>query len=72
MGIHIDGKYVINYLRFADDIGLVLIASKPDDLQAMVNELNEKSNETGQKINLQKTKIMARDTVNISLGQSQL
>ena len=61
---------MLNNLRFADDI--VLIASNPDDLQTMVNELSEKSNEAGLKINLQKTKIMARDTVNISLGQNQL
>jgi hypothetical protein len=69
LGIKIDGKY-LNNLRFADDI--VLIASTPNDLQKMINELNEKSNEVGLTINLQKTKIMARDTVSISLGHEQL
>ena len=55
-GILIKGK---SHLRFADDI--TLIARDQDELQSMIEELNEKSEQIGLKINSTKTKYLTND-----------
>ena len=54
-GINIDGKTLTN-LRFADD--LVLFAHTAIDLQALLEDLNNKSTDAGLKIHTGKTKVM--------------
>ena len=50
-GININGER-LNHLRFADDI--VVIGHSPKDLEVMINELQEKSNKLGLRINMKK------------------
>ena len=57
-GILIDGER-LNHIRFADDI--TLIAENQSDLQIMIKELNEKSEQIGLKININKTKYLTND-----------
>ena len=57
-GINIDGEN-LNHLRFADDI--VLISENPDELQAMLSDLNKESLKVGLKMNRSKTKVMYND-----------
>nr|ADF18552.1 endonuclease-reverse transcriptase [Bombyx mori] len=55
VGIGINGR-VVNNLRYADDT--ILIAASEADLQAIVNKVNECSEEAGLSINISKTKFM--------------
>ena len=57
-GILINGER-LSHLRFADDI--TLIARDQDELQSMIEELNEKSEQIGLKINSTKTKYLTND-----------
>ena len=55
-GIRINGE---RHLRFADEI--TLIVRDQDELQSMIEELNEKSEQIGLKINSTKTKYLTND-----------
>jgi hypothetical protein len=55
-GIKINGEW-LNNLRFADDT--VLIAQSREDLQAMLDEFEEKSREAGLEINVEKTVLLS-------------
>ena len=56
VGMHISGKH-LNNLRFADDV--VLIATSPEGLQALIDEVDRVSKEFQLEISTSKTKIMA-------------
>ena len=56
VGMRISGKY-LNNLRFADDV--VLIATSPERLQALIDEVDRVSKEFQLEISTSKTKIMA-------------
>ena len=56
-GINVDGVY-LNHLRYADDI--VIIAECAEDLQLMLEQLYHASLRTGLKMNMDKTKVMAK------------
>ena len=59
-GLKIDGKY-LSHLHFADDI--LICAITPHELQQMLQELADQSDNQGLKINKSKTKvIMETDT----------
>jgi len=60
-GININGEH-LNHLRFADDI--VLITDDVNDLEEMLNQLNDESNNIGLKINKGKTKVMFNNFIN--------
>ena len=47
----------INNLRYADDI--TLMAESEEELKSLLKKVKEKSEKTGLKLNIQKTKIMA-------------
>ena len=74
MGIKIDGEW-LNNLRFADDI--VLISKDPQELQAMINQLNTYSKAIGLEMNLFKTQIIfnelvdAQDQIIVEVGWSR-
>ena len=55
LGVRISGKH-LNNLRFADDV--VLIATSPERLQALINEVDDVSKEFQLQISTRKTKIM--------------
>ena len=55
-GIKIDGRN-INHLRYADDTALM--AESDEELKSLLMKVKEKSEKTGLKLNIQKTKIMA-------------
>ena len=55
VGLRTNGKN-ISHLRFADDI--VLISSSSTELQEMIIQLNEESNQLRIKMNMKKTKVM--------------
>ena len=55
-GIKIAGRS-INNLRYADDI--TLIPESKEELKSLLMKVNDKSEKTGLKLNIQKTKIMA-------------
>ena len=74
MGIKIDDEW-LNNLRFADDI--VLISKDPQELQAMINQLNTYSKAIGLEMNLFKTQIIfnelvdAQDQIIVEVGWSR-
>ena len=55
-GIKIAGRN-INNLRYADDT--TLVAESEEELKSLLMKVKEKSEKTGLKLNIQKTKIMA-------------
>ena len=55
-GIKIAGRN-INHLRYADDT--TLMAESEDELKSLLMKVEEKIEEVGLKLNIQKTKIMA-------------
>lgn len=57
-GIKINGEWLSN-IRFADDT--VLISQNKRELQKMVNEFQEKSKQSGQVINTDKTKLISNE-----------
>ena len=63
-GILINGER-LSHLRFADDI--TSIACDQDKLQSMIEELNEKSEQIGLKINYTKTKYLTNDIIRINI-----
>ena len=54
-GLNIEGG-ILNHLSFADDN--VLIGNTAEEVETKLEDLNRKSNETGLKINMSKTKVM--------------
>ena len=59
-GIKIAGKN-INNLRYADDT--TLMAESEEELKSFLMKVKEESEKVGLKLNIQKTKIMASDTI---------
>ena len=59
-GIKIAGRN-INDLRYADDT--TLMAESEEELKSLLMRMKEKSEKTGLKLNIQKTKIMASDPI---------
>ncbi|KAK6018737.1 endonuclease/exonuclease/phosphatase family protein [Ostertagia ostertagi] len=59
-GININGYY-LNHLRYADDV--VIIAHESQKLQRMLQEVYEKSQAVGLKINFTKTTIMTNSVI---------
>ena len=55
-GIKIAGRN-INNLRYADDT--ILMAKSEEELKSLLMKVKEKSEKSGLKLNIQKTKIMA-------------
>ena len=53
-GLKVDGEY-LSHLRFADDI--LICANTPHELQQMLQELADDSENQGLKINKSKTKV---------------
>jgi len=70
-GVSVNGSY-LNNLRFADDI--VLIAPNLTELEEMINELAQVSEEiAGLLINIQKTKILSNSTQGtVKLGNQEI
>jgi len=54
-GFQIQGR-VIHNLQYADDV--IVITTSPDDLQELINRVRASSEEVGQLINTDKTKVM--------------
>ncbi|MEG7521477.1 MAG: reverse transcriptase domain-containing protein, partial [Chromatiales bacterium] len=61
-GLRIDGEY-LSHLRFANDI--LICANTPHELQQMLQELADESENQGLKINNSKTKVMMENNTNI-------
>ena len=59
-GIKIAGRN-INNLRYADDT--ILMAGSEEELKSLFMKMKEESEKVGLKLNIQKTKIMASDTI---------
>ena len=59
-GIKIAGRN-INNLRYADDT--TLMAENEEELKSLLMKVKEKSEKTGLKLNIQKTKIMASGSI---------
>ena len=59
-GIKIAGRY-INNLRYADDI--TLMAESEEELKSLLKKVKEKSEKTGLKLNIHKTKIKASSPI---------
>ena len=59
-GIKIAGRN-INHLRYADDT--TLMAENEEELKSLLMKVKEKSEKTGLKLNIQKTKIMASGVI---------
>ena len=51
----------INNLRYADDT--ILIAESEEELKSLLMNVKEKSENTGLKLNIQKTKVMASSPI---------
>ena len=60
IGIKIVRKNV-NNLRYADDT--TLMAESEEELKSLLMKVKEKSEKVGLKLNIQKTKIMASDSI---------
>ena len=58
-GIQIAGRN-INNLRYADD---TILMAESEELKSLLMEVKEESEKVGQKLNIQKTKIMASGSV---------
>ena len=59
-GIKIAGRN-INNLRYADDT--TLMAEREEELKSLLRKMKEKSQKAGLKFNIQKTKIMASNSI---------
>ena len=59
-GIKIAGKHIFN-LRYADDS--TLMAESKEELMSLLMKVKEESEKVGLKLNIQKTKIMASDSI---------
>ena len=59
--LEIVGRH-INNLRYADDI--ILMAESEEELKSLLMRMKEKSEKSGLKFNIQKTKIMASGPIN--------
>ena len=54
-------KRIINNLRYADDT--ILMAESKEELRSLLMKVKEKSERTGLKLNIQKTKITASSPI---------
>ena len=61
-GIKIAGRN-INNLRYADDI--TLMAESEEELKSLLMKVKEESEQTGLKLNVQKTKIMTSSPITL-------
>jgi len=61
-----------NRLRFADDIILHIISGDAGELEEMLQELKEASQAVGLKMNLQKTKIMSPNDIQVVIDNHTL
>ncbi|MEG7521679.1 MAG: reverse transcriptase domain-containing protein, partial [Chromatiales bacterium] len=68
-GLRIDGEY-LSHLRFADDI--IICANKPHELQQMLQELADKSENQGLKMNNSNTKVMMENDAPIYVNTTQI
>ena len=59
-GIKIAGRN-INNLRYADDT--TLVAEREEELKSLLMKVKEESEKVGLKFNIQKTKVMATDSI---------
>ena len=59
-GVRIAGRN-INYLRYADDT--ILMAESEEELKSLLMKVKEESEKVGLKLNIQKMKIMAPDSI---------
>ena len=64
IGIKVSGR-IINNVRYADDI--VLIATSPDDLQKLLDNVDEVTRKFGLEISTRKTKVMTAANEKIPL-----
>ena len=60
VGIKISGRN-INNLRYADDT--ILMAGREGELNSLLMKMKEEKEKAGIKLNIQKTEIMASDTI---------
>ena len=61
-GIKITGRN-INNLRYVDDI--TLMAESEEELKSLLMKVKQESEKVGLKLNIQKTKIMASDSITL-------
>ena len=61
-GIKVAGKN-INNLRYADDT--TLMAESEEELKSLLRKVKEESEKVGLKLNIQKAKIMASDSITL-------
>ena len=67
LGLKIDGEY-LSHLRFADDI--LICANTPHELQHMLKELADESENQGLKMNKSKTKVMIENNTPIYMNNT--
>jgi len=60
----------LNHLRFADDI--VVVASTGEELKNMLRELHRASLQIGLEMNLNKTKIMSTEDIQVPVNNQPL
>ena len=60
-GIKIVGRNIRNNLKYVDDN--TLMTESKEELKSLLMKVKEKSEKTGLKLNIQKTKIMARSPI---------
>ena len=68
-GVKIDGAY-LSHLRFADDI--LICANTPYELQQMLQELSDESDNQGVKMNKSNTKVMMETDTPIYVNNTQI
>ena len=68
-GLKIDGEY-LSHLRFADDI--LICANTPRDVQQLLQELADESDNQGLKINMSKTKVMIENGTPTYVNNTQV
>ena len=68
-GMKIDGEY-LSRLRFADDI--LICANTPHELQRMLQELADESDNQGLNMNKSKTKVMMENDTPIYVNNTQI
>ena len=68
-GLNIDGEY-LSHRRFVDDI--LICANTPHDLQHMLHELADESNNHGLKMNKSKTKVMMENDTPIYVNNTHI
>ena len=67
-GLTIDGEY-LSHLRLADDI--IICANTPHELQQMLKELADESENQGLKLNESKTKVLLKNDTPIYVNNTE-